>query len=324
MRILILSCVTRESMSPGKRWGCILSSIVLISGLFLLFIPLDVQGLGRSLAALWNLGHLLFFFCLTWMLLPRIKWKGIQAPAGVGIGLAMVCGLVLGGLIEFLQHGIDGRSAGVGDIYLDITGAMLASVWTEWRPGMTLFPYAATLRVVSIMVAAPLFFPLLAALADEWRARRDFPVLVDSTSCMALSRFSDQKNLQWLGDSIRIDFTTTRYSGFGLRFFPRGWTGYARLEMSLSNPSDRTITLTCRIHDRSHNQAYEDRFNAMYAIVPGENTIVMNLAEVSALPTGRLMDMTNIAGIGCFTTSLERPVALLLHRIGLAADPMRH
>lgn len=294
-----------------------LAAPVVIAGLFLFFLPLDAKELGRSLAVLWDLGHVAFFFCLLSLALPRFRWRERHVTSPVGVGLALAIGLGIGGLIEALQQGITGREASLGDLYRDITGALLAAGWTRWRADATMPPYMQGLRVVALLMIMPVGAQLTLALMDEWRAWREFPVLLDSGDRLLLTRFGNQTNLQPNSSGVQVAFGTTLYSGFNLRYFPRDWSGYARLELLLDNPAEETVALTCRIHDRAHNQDYADRFNGRYVIVPGANVIAVDLAAAALLPSGRRLDLRRIAGLGCFTTRLAQPAVLVLRRIRL-------
>jgi hypothetical protein len=293
------------------------AATVVGAGLVLIFLPLDARELGRSLAELWDLGHVAFFFCLLSLALPRFRWRGQQVSLPAGIGLALVIGLGIGGAIEALQQGIAGREASLGDLYRDITGALLAAGWTRWRMVSTLTPFMKGLRVFAVLLILPSCVHLSLALMDEWRAWREFPVLLGSGDRLSLTRFGNPANLRPVASGVEVAFSTALYSGFNLRYFPRDWSGFARLELLLDNPAEETVSLTCRIHDRAHNQDYADRFNGRYAIVKGANAITVDLVEAARLSSGRVMDMRHIAGLGCFTTRLARPAVLVLRRIRL-------
>ncbi|HLB31475.1 MAG TPA: VanZ family protein [Gammaproteobacteria bacterium] len=293
------------------------AAIVVIAGLFLLFLPQDVKELGRSLAVLWDLGHVVFFFCLLSVVLPRFRWRGRQVSPPAGIVLALAIGLGLGGLIEALQQGITGREASLGDLYLDVTGALLAAGWIRWHRDSTMTSIAKGLRVVALLMILPVGAQLTLALMDEWRAWREFPVLLDSGDRLSLTRFGNRANLEPVVSGVQVAFSTAKYSGFNLRYFPRDWSDFARLELLFDNPAEEAVSLTCRIHDRAHNQDYADRFNGRYAIVPGANVIVVDLAAAALLTSGRRLDMRRIAGLGCFTTRLAHPAVLVLRRIRL-------
>jgi hypothetical protein len=159
--------------------------------------------------------------------------------------------------------------------------------------------------------------PLVSSLLDESQARRDFPVLANFSSELQLGRFGSGDNIKITDQGLEISLTTDRYSGFSLNDFPRDWSGYKGVKLSLINHEPNNILFTCRIHDWGHHQDYEDRFNKLYTVLPGEFIIEINLEDVRNAPKGRNMDLTIIGGLICFTSDLVEPQTITLKEISL-------
>ena len=97
--------------------------------------------------------------------------------------------------------------------------------------------------------------------------------------------------------SSRVGMDTSLYSGITLVHFPRNWRGYRILVLEVFNPSPEGLEVTCRIHDRQHEegeQRHEDRFNKNFHLRPGWNSIRIDLGEVTRAPVGRTMDLGEI------------------------------
>jgi hypothetical protein len=119
---------------------------------------------------------------------------------------------------------------------------------------------------------------------------------------------------------MKILLTTDEYSGASLRYFDGDWASARTLQISLYNPDSDPLRITCRIHDRKHNDdgmEYEDRFNRSYLLMPGWSQIEIDLDEVEKSPANRKMDMKRIQGVMLFAVSLPEPRVLYLDEMRL-------
>lgn len=280
---------------------------------------------GRSARQAWQFGHVVLFFLLGWLLLPELRCRYPERTAIIAVLLGAAA---LGLLIEWLQ-GFVGREVSFADVRLDVIGAALALPWRRGavpahprggRPlGAGLIAAAAGLALLWLDVR-----PLLGSVRDEYRARRDFPLLASWASERELGRLSANGHLQIVeapgrpGErALSIRLRPGRYAGFQFDYFPPDWRGFRALQLELHLPPGVPGSVTCRIHDRSHDNRYADRFNRRFPVLPGWNTLRLPLAEVQAAPRGRPMDMAHLTGLGCFFVGLEQPVALGLGTVRL-------
>jgi len=199
----------------------------------------------------------------------------------------------------------------------DLTGAALAAARSgAAAPGS----WRAVRMLVQVLALAALVLmlrPPAAAALDEWRASRQFPVLIEFRYPNEVNRLALNPRLTLVEQGLRIRFGTEHYSGFTLRYFPRDWRGWGYLELAFDNPGHGELSLTCRIHDVHHDNDYHDRYNDTFRIAPGYQVLRLPLARVASAPTNRRMDMEHIAAVGCFTIDLDRPRELILRRIAL-------
>jgi hypothetical protein len=123
------------------------------------------------------------------------------------------------------------------------------------------------------------------------------------------------------GKLLKLSLTTDLYSGATLSYFDGDWTSLRTLKISLYNPGETPLQITCRIHDLRHvdgHEEYEDRFNDNFHLTQGWNSIEIDLDEVEASPANRSMDMSRIHGLGLFVVSLPAPRILYLDNVQLS------
>ena len=281
----------------------------------MLFIPWNDTYEPRSLKELWNFGHVLLFAFATVLLSASWQWFRDRTFAGQII-ILVILSLLVGMAIEVIQLHTGGDFS-LHDVYLDVTGACLVPAirpQCRYRPAQ----YSLwLLRLVVILYLLVRAFPVAISLEDEYQARRDFPVLAGFQSKLELGRFAGGSRRKLTDAGLQVDFSTKRYSGFSLKYFPGDWSGYHMLNIDIRNPGSENVYLTCRIHDEHHNQAYSDRYNRRFNITPGDQTIQIDLEQVRTAPSTRTMDMKKIGGLGCFTVSRAAPAQLIIRKIYL-------
>jgi hypothetical protein len=169
--------------------------------------------------------------------------------------------------------------------------------------------------------------PFAKAAADEVLARMQFPVLSDFETPFEIDRWAGNAELSIDNQvhfhgrsSLKIVLNTSNYSGAALRYFPGNWLNYEYLHMSIFNPLDESLKVTCRIHDRHHAdaiQAYDDRFNMGRVLRQGWNQIVIPLEEVKNAPKSRKLDLQEVQNIGVFVYRLRQPRVIYIDEVAL-------
>lgn len=312
------SCVSRLRGSRWILWFAAASLAVL------LFVDFPGHRFPRSLAAAWDLGHVAAFFLWSRLLM---SWSPVRdAPPRRRWGSVLAFCLVAGAATEGIQH-VSGGDVSAWDVLRDALGGFIALC--RFSP-VSDFPSTRSRRIsktiaASLLVAACL--PLLAMLGEEQAARTRFPVLSDFETPFEAGRWKGNAAFSRDGSaarhgkaSLRMDMDTSPFSGVDLVHFPGDWRGFRFLKMDVLNPSPEDIRLTCRIHDRRHeegDQRYGDRYNQAFLLPPGWNEIRIDLDEVARAPAGRSLDLGKVSGVGIFATRLPAPRTVFLDHVRL-------
>ena len=298
----------------------------------LLFFGGVDEGAVRSLREFWNLGHIALFLVLGYLLLTppsplATRTFTMQFLAVVSFAF------LLGGLIELVQARI-GRDMSLIDVTRDGIGALLSLAFLAPQRLSLSVTARRSLQASVLLLLAWACTPFAMALWDENQANKHWPELANFESSMELGRWSstgaarlsidDTVSLKG-GHAMRIELSTSKYSGASLDYFPRDWSAYERLIINLYNPAANPMTVTCRIHDRIHSQSriqqYKDRFNRTYQLNPGWNQITISLQELANAPAGRSMNTQLIDGLQIFVSGLASPATIYIDEIYLA-DPV--
>lgn len=310
-----------EARVPGTRR--ILWAFALVMAVFL-FAGGPGYRAPRSVAAAWDLGHVGAFSLWSFLLL---SWKPVaekSVPAQWGLVLSFC--LLAGGATEGIQR-VTGGDASAGDFFRDITGGMITLSW--FGPSARNLRDAARwgARCLAAILMIVVSIPLAAAVSDETIARSQFPTLSDFETPLEANRwdgdarFSVSRSFARHGKaSLRVEMDAALYPGVSLVYFPGDWRGYRFLSMEVLNPSPEGISLTCRIHDRLHEegeQRYDDRFNRTFRLPTGWSNILIDLGEVARAPAGREMDLGRIRSVGLFATKLQHRRTIYLDSVRL-------
>ena len=189
----------------------------------LLFVSMPGFDYPRSYYYFWDVGHLLCF--ALWAYFYSI-WKH-SAKYWSQVLLVLCLAFLIGGATELIQAGL-GRTASWSDLGKDLLGSMLAMAFGA--------PARKTIRnwqlkLVQVLLLILLFWsllPLVRVLTDELIARQQFPLLSGFEISSEAARWGggsrqmlDHEVAYSGASSLRVDLSTQRYSGVGLKHFPR-------------------------------------------------------------------------------------------------------
>jgi len=307
------------------RKNCIIWTLALVAAT-LLFVGGPNNYTLRSFRFLWGGGHL---FCFALWAYLYVRWRPQQSFLRQ-IFEVLVLTFVLGGITELIQAQI-GREAAWQDLGNDLIGGLLGVVFfAESRKSLDTWQLKFLQGPVLFLFLWSLL-PTAKVIIDDSVAFRQFPLLAGFETPLEASRWSGSARrirdeaVSVSGNySLRIALTTQRYSGIGLKDFPRDWSAYRSVRLQVFNPDHDPLTLHFRIqdqyhtrHENIHNNGYSDRFNTSFNLKPGWNALRVSLAKVAKAPKGRLLDLTHIGGMGIFVGKLVEPRIIYLDDVML-------
>jgi hypothetical protein len=115
----------------------------------------------------------------------------------------------------------------------------------------------------------------------------------------------------------RLTLTPARYPGIWLLEPYPDWTGHEYLRFDVYSEMRAPIRLVLRVHDNMHNSEYADRFNYTFTVSPGANSLRIPIDAIRMAPSGRELDMRNIAAMALFAVSPKQPYVVDVDRFWL-------
>ncbi len=288
---------------------------------FLFFFSKPEQFSPRSIQHAWDLGHIFYYAMVPFVIITTRKKKDIHPRHQILFAFAFAA--VVGLLMELFQR-TTGRTFDPIDLVRNMIGALVAISF--------LLPVRATVpkitKAITIALVLSQIYPVTTSLIDEFQARRDFPILSDFETSFQIQRWlssadiSIAKNVGAPGNhALRADLTTAAFSGIELDYFPPNWQRYRKFQFQIFNPSPEPISLTCHIHDAQHTRGprlFSDRFEKIYTVSQGWNTITIDIKEIQEAPLNRSMDLTQIRGIVIYATHLPHPRTIYIDNLKLS------
>jgi VanZ family protein len=154
--------------------------------------------------------------------------------------------------------------------------------------------------------------PISISLAAYAHRDLEFPTLLEA--CSPLDRYflsgvgADVKVMPSAGpasspcgSALRVEFGTEPNAGMSVDEPYPDWRTAHTLVLDLRNLGESDLSLVLRVHDRAHNHQFRDRFNREFTLPAREPLeIAIPIAEIEHAPTGRRMDLSQIAGVMVF------------------------
>ena len=260
------------------------TSILVVVVLALLFSPVQANNLWWREAQ--NSGHVILFIFFAFVIYSQVKVKLPLVKTPLVYSFVLVIGFLLGVAIEILQT-LAQRDSSLNDLYGNflgtVTGLCIIATYSLIKAQKT------KTAVVTIICAASFLLLGMAPLIQlSWHyMERDkaFPVIVDFDSSWSKSFVKYHKG---------------SYPGVSIVETEPDWSGYQGLRLNIYSSSKQIIDINLRVHDSVHDQQQFDRFNMKLKIQPGFNEFLVPISVIKQGPAGRVLDITNIAGIILF------------------------
>ena len=297
---------------PAGRQAVLLAIVAILLPALALFAALPAQPI--ILAVLNDTAHAPVFALLALVLL-RLLGSLTRWTLPARLAAAFVLTVAIGGAVEWLQSLI-GRDAEWSDLAMDAlgaasaVGAALAFAGRRWLGG-----------AVFGIAAVSALWPLGVACCAYLERQRQFPTVLDFDSRL------DWYFLQSRGVAVESGagctaFRITGGSWPGITHVePQpDWRGHKTLLVDVATLGRDSLRLTLRVHDAAHDDRAEDRFNRSFVLAPNaRERISIPLAAIAAAPSGRELDLAQVAGLILFAGGTDIPAApgFCLRRIWL-------
>jgi len=309
--------------------------VAAIFALALTVVFVELPGRPLILHTLQKLGHPGVFgmIALGVLVLARQRWASPRA-AWPDYLVAFLTAIAIGGLTEVGQL-FAHRDPSLRDVGLDVRGAacalaLAAAFDVRCRPERRTGRWRALYLTAAALLGAVILTPLAWATAGYALRSQRFPTLfVPATRLDLLFLTGTSGRLERMpvpvalaqspGEmALRVPLATRPYAGITLDEPQPDWSDYRTLRIEVSNPGRSDLELNVRVHDRAHNNSFDDRFNAATVIAAGRRQILeFPLEAVRRAPRSRPLDLAHVAGVGIFRGGPDGPREFWLHRIEL-------
>jgi hypothetical protein len=306
---------------------------LLLAGVFVaLVVFAPFPGNTRLFRALHDSAHAPIFGCIALLALAALRSHrrfGAWRPAAQ-YAAALAIAALLGVVTELLQIPA-GRDASFFDVRNDVLGAvafLAAFAAFAGGPARLASKPVLLLTVVATLTAA--MFPAIRSAVELARREAQFPVIADFDRRMDRYYAAEQwakfertpLPSPWGASkgeqALHVAFQSGPWPGVDFYELSSDWSGYSTLLVDLTNPTDSTLELVLRVHDRLHTRQFDDRFNERYDVPPRTRAVLrVPLAEIRAAPKGRQMGMHEMAGLILFRTQASKAQEMYLSRLWL-------
>lgn len=297
---------------------------------------IDLPGNTKFVQELQNTGHTFVFGVAALFSLKLLRsTKGFNSRS-VWRQYLIVFWLCLfsGIIVELLQLAIH-RDADMIDVVRDIAGIVAflgfyslvdRTITARFKENKATVLSGALIGLIALSLA---LFPISRLTYVYYQRYQAYPIIMDFNS----GWFNDFVSTQdaklvvvaapddWIQESGKsvaaITLQPTQYPGFHIDEPASDWAGYSYLNFKIFSTNPNEATLVIRIHDRPHNQQFNDRFNRRIKIRHGENVFRVDLKSVQNAPTQREMNMKVIAGVELFAVEPREPLKFYLSNIWL-------
>lgn len=307
---------------PFSRRSIVYLLLVAIAPFF--FVTGPAFETARSVLAVWDLGHVVFFALLA------VALYDYWLPASYHPTKKILCVIlfagVLGLIIELLQLDVASRTVGWADLLRDLAGSAIVLFWkmTGQRPGGRWQGNLARLLALALGVAVLL--PLYCALDDERSARREFPVLSAFEREAELGRWRGSAGLRLVTSPVRQGGYAAEMllqdeadSGVYLFYCPGDWGGKRALAFSVNNPGS-ALLVNVRVLDHlppGGKQKIHGQYNTTVLLATGWTDIAIPLQLIAAGNGSLPVALERVWAFGIFVGEPQGKRSLFLDDVRL-------
>ncbi len=296
--------------------------------IFIVFCLIVIYGLfgisgglleSRLAKAIWDMNHLVVFFIgnlFLFHIFPAVKPNKI-----LNIVFLLAAMIIISGGIEFVQKHI-GRSPSYDDIALNMAGSLLAiAAYLVFYKVMLYGRYY--IAGILLLIALIMTWPNIRFFIAEFNNYRQFPVLADFSQYFAINPWRSESARFKINNDYELEVTflpEQDYSNISYGSFYGQWDQYHELVIETKSLEHEKLDLLVRLHDEQHKNyyyLYDDLFYKKVELVPGDNTIIIPVADIFTAPKSRRMDLDNLDELIMFMSDLKQPRTIVIKKIYL-------
>jgi hypothetical protein len=171
----------------------------------------------------------------------------------------------------------------------------------------TFLAFAPSVRGARLLLARAQAFPVIADFDAAWQ-QEFYRATHGATLAAARSPIHSDTSQD---NALQIALSAQRYSGLALEPYP-DWSGYRELSFVAATLDGLEHEIVMRIHDAMHNQQVNDRFNRVLKVGPVPTRYRIAIDDVRVTPSGRSMNLREVAGLTIFKSTPNGTEVLLL------------
>jgi VanZ family protein len=267
----------------------------------------------RFVHTLQKLAHPVTFGAVALLLLTLLKRHTPRRFGSYAVAFALT--VLCGAGTEIAQAFVH-RDPSLLDVLRDALGASTALAgFATLVPGEDARGrgrWRVTGALLAIVGFVIMVAPISISLAAYARRDLSFPMLLEACSPLDLYFVSGGgadvsvvpstgQATSRCGSTLRVTFGSAPYAGIALEEPYPDWRMAHTLVLDLRNPGDLDMPLAVRVHDRAHSHQFRDRFNREFTLRAHESLeLAIPIAEIEHAPAGRLMNLSQIAGVIVF------------------------
>ena len=267
----------------------------------------------RFVHTLQKLAHPVTFGAVALLLLTLLKRQTPRRFGSYAVAFALT--VLCGAGTEIAQAFVH-RDPSLLDVLRDALGASTALAgFATLVPGEDARGrgrWRVTGALLAIVGFVIMVAPISISLAAYARRDLSFPMLLEACSPLDLYFVSGGgadvsvvpstgQATSRCGSTLRVTFGSAPYAGIALEEPYPDWRMAHTLVLDLRNPGDLDLPLAVRVHDRAHIHQFRDRFNREFTLRAHESLeLAIPIAEIEHAPAGRLMNLSQIAGVIVF------------------------
>ncbi len=318
-----MQAATTDEDSPNYFWASkktlIAAALLMTAGLL---VPLP--NAGRIAGSLTDFLHVAGFAVMGAVVFHVLNAR-TQQPRIVLILVSWFLVSGFGLLTEFLQSFLAGRTASWHDLLADVSGGLAGILWVSLPNDMARARRVGLIALGCLMILLGSARPTL-CLIDAVNQRREMPQLASFESPLELFRWSSgdsqmRRVRKFVTDgtwALEVELTAGKqFPGVSLIEPVADWSRWKELAMDVFLAGETSLDVTVKVQDAEHNNDYYDRFNRVISLSPGKNEIRISLADISAAPRNRTLELQQISAMSLFAVSPKQTRTVYLDHIRL-------